>query len=189
LGGDGTVLYSSWLFQRVVPPVASFSLGSLGFLTPFDYSNFRHTLAESFDKGVTARLRMRFECTIMRAIEHSSSEEEESTSEDMLEMRRPPKKMAPDAAGVNAVKDGGVFGVGGKVDLKWADHHTEEYWRIRGDGSKSKEDWVREEEGLNRGHRASESFAVLNELVVVCPPSKNPLPRSCFFLFPLPCYG
>ncbi|TKA69820.1 hypothetical protein B0A55_07508, partial [Friedmanniomyces simplex] len=29
LGGDGTVLYASWLFQRVVPPVMSFALGSL----------------------------------------------------------------------------------------------------------------------------------------------------------------
>src|SRR5690606_6310390 len=33
LGGDGTVLYASWLFQRIVPPVLSFALGSLGFLT------------------------------------------------------------------------------------------------------------------------------------------------------------
>ena len=29
LGGDGTVLYASWLFQRIVPPVLSFALGSL----------------------------------------------------------------------------------------------------------------------------------------------------------------
>jgi len=36
LGGDGTVLYASWLFQRVVPPVLSLALGSLGFLTKFD---------------------------------------------------------------------------------------------------------------------------------------------------------
>ena len=35
LGGDGTVLYTSWLFQRIVPPILSFSLGSLGFLTNF----------------------------------------------------------------------------------------------------------------------------------------------------------
>lgn len=33
LGGDGTVLYASWLFQHVVPPVIPFALGSLGFLT------------------------------------------------------------------------------------------------------------------------------------------------------------
>ena len=29
LGGDGTVLFTSWLFQRIVPPTLSFSLGSL----------------------------------------------------------------------------------------------------------------------------------------------------------------
>ena len=45
------------------------------------------------------------------------------------------------------------------------EHHTDEYWKDRGQGKRS--DWVKEEEVLNRGHRASESFAVLNELVVV----------------------
>jgi len=44
LGGDGTVLFTSWLFQRIVPPVLSFSLGSLGFLTPFRFENFREDL-------------------------------------------------------------------------------------------------------------------------------------------------
>ena len=34
LGGDGTVLNTSWLFQNCpVPPVMPFYLGSLGFLT------------------------------------------------------------------------------------------------------------------------------------------------------------
>jgi NAD+ kinase len=36
LGGDGTVLYASWLFQRKAPPIVPFNLGSLGFLTVFD---------------------------------------------------------------------------------------------------------------------------------------------------------
>ena len=35
LGGDGTVLHASSLFKTTVPPIASFSLGSLGFLLPF----------------------------------------------------------------------------------------------------------------------------------------------------------
>jgi NAD kinase len=37
LGGDGTMLHVSSLYDRpgVVPPVLSFSMGSLGFLTPF----------------------------------------------------------------------------------------------------------------------------------------------------------
>ena len=68
LGGDGTVLYASWLFQRIVPPVLSFALGSLGFLTKFDFDDFRPTLLSAFDKGVTVSLRLRFESTIMRSI-------------------------------------------------------------------------------------------------------------------------
>jgi NAD+ kinase len=67
LGGDGTVLYASWLFQRIVPPVLSFSLGSLGFLTKFEFDDFRSTLGTAFEKGVTVSLRLRFEGTVMRS--------------------------------------------------------------------------------------------------------------------------
>lgn len=67
LGGDGTLLYASWLFQRIVPPVLSFALGSLGFLTKFDYSGFRETLTQAFNEGVTVSLRLRFEGTVMRS--------------------------------------------------------------------------------------------------------------------------
>ena len=66
LGGDGTVLYASWLFQRVVPPVLSFALGSLGFLTKFDFHQYEETLTKAFKDGVTISLRLRFEGTIMR---------------------------------------------------------------------------------------------------------------------------
>lgn len=67
LGGDGTVLYASWLFQRIVPPVLSFALGSLGFLTKFDYGDFQNTLTKAFRDGVTISLRLRFEGTVMRS--------------------------------------------------------------------------------------------------------------------------
>lgn len=33
LGGDGVILHASNLFRGAVPPVVSFNLGSLGFLT------------------------------------------------------------------------------------------------------------------------------------------------------------
>lgn len=33
LGGDGVILHASNLFKGAVPPVVSFNLGSLGFLT------------------------------------------------------------------------------------------------------------------------------------------------------------
>ncbi|CUS08301.1 unnamed protein product [Tuber aestivum] len=71
LGGDGTVLYASWLFQKVVPPVFSFALGSLGFLTKFDFSAFEETLSTAIRDGVTVGLRLRFEGTIMRRIKNN----------------------------------------------------------------------------------------------------------------------
>lgn len=67
LGGDGTVLYASWLFQRIVPPVLSFSLGSLGFLTKFDFHDYHDILTTAFRDGVTVSLRLRFEGTVMRS--------------------------------------------------------------------------------------------------------------------------
>ncbi|KAM7209158.1 ATP NAD kinase [Naviculisporaceae sp. PSN 640] len=67
LGGDGTVLYASWLFQRIVPPVLSFALGSLGFLTKFDFEKYQETLTGAFKEGVSVSLRLRFEATVMRS--------------------------------------------------------------------------------------------------------------------------
>lgn len=67
LGGDGTVLFTSWLFQRIVPPTLSFSLGSLGFLTTFEYDRFRDHLNRVMgDDGMKINLRMRFTCTVYR---------------------------------------------------------------------------------------------------------------------------
>ena len=68
LGGDGTVLYTSCIFQRVVPPILAFSLGSLGFLTNFEYASYKESLDRIMgDTGMRVNLRMRFTCTIYRA--------------------------------------------------------------------------------------------------------------------------
>ncbi|KAG5974209.1 hypothetical protein E4U55_000068 [Claviceps digitariae] len=67
LGGDGTVLFTSWLFQRIVPPVLSFSLGSLGFMTTFEFDKYRSHLNRIMgDDGMKINLRMRFTCTVWR---------------------------------------------------------------------------------------------------------------------------
>ncbi|OJJ42863.1 hypothetical protein ASPZODRAFT_20142 [Penicilliopsis zonata CBS 506.65] len=67
LGGDGTVLFTSWLFQRIVPPVLCFSLGSLGFLTNFEFESYQdHLNAVMGDVGMRVNLRMRFTCTVFR---------------------------------------------------------------------------------------------------------------------------
>lgn len=78
LGGDGTVLYASWLFQRIVPPVMSFALGSLGFLTKFDYEDYENTLTRAFKDGLTVSLRLRFEATIMRSRKKDNADEQHS---------------------------------------------------------------------------------------------------------------
>lgn len=66
LGGDGTVLFTSWLFQRIVPPILSFSLGSLGFLTNFKYDLYREHLNKVLNEGMRVNMRMRFTCTVYR---------------------------------------------------------------------------------------------------------------------------
>ena len=86
LGGDGTVLYTSWLFQRIVPPVLSFALGSLGFLTNFDFADHQRILETSFREGVVVSLRLRFECTIMRSKARLKDPHARSlTSRDLVE--------------------------------------------------------------------------------------------------------
>lgn len=68
LGGDGTVLFTSWLFQRIVPPILSFSLGSLGFLTNFPFNTYKSTLDRIMEgSGMRVNMRMRFTCTVYRA--------------------------------------------------------------------------------------------------------------------------
>lgn len=73
LGGDGTVLFCSWLFQRIVPPVLPFALGSLGFLTNFDFKSYKDVMKSALDDGIRVNLRMRFTATVYRATLPSSS--------------------------------------------------------------------------------------------------------------------
>lgn len=67
-GGDGTVLFASWLFQEKVPPIIPFNMGSLGFLTVFDSTSVEEVVNDNLanDKGIRMNLRMRFSCTIQR---------------------------------------------------------------------------------------------------------------------------
>ncbi|ETO27079.1 hypothetical protein RFI_10051 [Reticulomyxa filosa] len=64
LGGDGTLLHLISLFQseKTVPPVMVFASGSLGFLTPYDFSNYRKHIKQLLKSNtphfVTFRLRL-----------------------------------------------------------------------------------------------------------------------------------
>ncbi|KAL2912295.1 NADH kinase pos5 [Polyrhizophydium stewartii] len=59
LGGDGTILHAASLFPKHVPPILSFSLGSLGFLLPFDFSDHAIALSRMFGGDVPVMDRMR----------------------------------------------------------------------------------------------------------------------------------
>ena len=65
LGGDGTVLYASWMYQRVVPPIIAFHLGSLGFLTVFNFDHHKQIMDKIWQgAGVKVSLRMRLQCQV-----------------------------------------------------------------------------------------------------------------------------
>lgn len=66
MGGDGTLLYASLLFQKSVPPVMAFHLGSLGFLTPFQFDNFQEQVTNVLEGHVALTLRSRLRCMISR---------------------------------------------------------------------------------------------------------------------------
>jgi NAD kinase len=56
LGGDGTLLYASSLFQQSVPPIMAFHLGSLGFLTPFEVDNFEQQITHVLEGEIQTHL-------------------------------------------------------------------------------------------------------------------------------------
>ncbi|XP_041377742.1 NAD kinase-like isoform X2 [Gigantopelta aegis] len=71
LGGDGTLLYVSSLFQTSVPPVMAFNMGSLGFLTPFQIHEFREQISTVLEGNATLILRNRLKCVVCK---HSSTD-------------------------------------------------------------------------------------------------------------------
>ncbi|KAH9006607.1 ATP-NAD kinase [Lactarius hatsudake] len=66
LGGDGTILHASSLFKvGAVPPVLSFSMGTLGFLLPFHVDDFSKALESVFQGKATVLYRMRLSCAFL----------------------------------------------------------------------------------------------------------------------------
>lgn len=73
LGGDGLILHVvSTLFPRAVPPIMPFNMGSLGFLTPFDFRDHARHVSAVFanDEGNNVALRMRLKCAVVRRETH-----------------------------------------------------------------------------------------------------------------------
>ena len=67
-GGDGLLMYCNTMFDdsNAVPPIMSFDFGSLGFLAPFLYSEFREQIDLIFTQPARVTLRTRLECSILR---------------------------------------------------------------------------------------------------------------------------
>ncbi|KAH0589302.1 hypothetical protein H2248_005064 [Termitomyces sp. 'cryptogamus'] len=146
LGGDGTVLFTSWLFQRIVPPVLSFALGSLGFLTNFDFADYHAVMDSALDSGIRVNLRMRFTCTVYRAVSY-----EEGTR------RKAVKKGETGEILMRNVEKGGWEAFEGG----WSGSHN------LGDGKCNAKD----KEIMCFTTRPTETFEVLNDLVVDRGPS------------------
>ncbi|KAK3026355.1 hypothetical protein RJ639_042652 [Escallonia herrerae] len=66
LGGDGTVLWAASMFKGPVPPIVPFSLGSLGFMTPFHSEHYRECLDAIFRGPLSITLRHRLQCHVIR---------------------------------------------------------------------------------------------------------------------------
>ncbi|KAI0066155.1 ATP-NAD kinase [Artomyces pyxidatus] len=147
LGGDGTVLFTSWLFQRIVPPVLPFALGSLGFLTNFDFADHQATMDSALESGIRVNLRMRFTCTVYRAVSRE-------------EMRRSPKSRR------KAVKKGET----GEIMMRNLEKGG---WEALEGGyhNESQNKCSKDKEIMCFTTRPVECFEVLNDLVVDRGPS------------------
>ncbi|KAM4563238.1 NAD kinase isoform 1-T1 [Odontesthes bonariensis] len=66
LGGDGTLLYASSLFQDSVPPVMAFHLGSLGFLTPFNFDSYQSQVTQIIEGNAAIILRSRLKVQVFK---------------------------------------------------------------------------------------------------------------------------
>ncbi|KAI5123867.1 hypothetical protein M0805_005684 [Coniferiporia weirii] len=146
LGGDGTVLFTSWLFQRIVPPVLPFALGSLGFLTNFDFADHRAVMDSAIDNGIRVNLRMRFTCTVYRAV-----------APEPGKGRRAVKKAETGEIMMRNIEKGGWEALEGG----WGE----------GAGAKESKKSAKDKEIMCFTTRPVESFEVLNDLVVDRGPS------------------
>ncbi|XP_047332912.1 NAD(H) kinase 1 [Impatiens glandulifera] len=80
LGGDGTVLWAASMFKGPVPPLVPFSLGSLGFMTPFYSEHYREYLDSILRGPFNISLKHRLQCHVIR----DSAKNEYETEGPML---------------------------------------------------------------------------------------------------------
>ncbi|VDD76419.1 unnamed protein product [Mesocestoides corti] len=82
LGGDGTLLHVASIFQDTVPPILSFHMGSLGFLTPFSFADFPRILRKVYTDGGPCILRSRLCCQVVRGRKTDSASSLSTSSDE-----------------------------------------------------------------------------------------------------------
>lgn len=65
LGGDGTILWVSALYNGPCPPIISFAMGSLGFLTPHDFAEYKEVIAKTTAGDVEIGIRTRLFASVL----------------------------------------------------------------------------------------------------------------------------
>eukprot|EP00112_Aurelia_sp_Birch-Aquarium-sp1_P015742 Seg3511.6 transcript_id=Seg3511.6/GoldUCD/mRNA.D3Y31 product="NAD kinase" protein_id=Seg3511.6/GoldUCD/D3Y31 len=83
LGGDGTLLHASSLFQESCPPIISFHLGTLGFLMPFSFDNFHKAIDQTISENVGLTLRSRLKNQVIENKDTSDDDENVVLSEHL----------------------------------------------------------------------------------------------------------
>lgn len=74
LGGDGTILRAVSMFSNTqVPPVLAFSLGTLGFLLPFNFNEHKEVFQQVLSSRAKCLHRTRLECHVVRSGKRSGS--------------------------------------------------------------------------------------------------------------------
>lgn len=74
LGGDGTILRAVSQFLNFnVPPILSFSMGTLGFLLPFDFEQHKSIIDNVVNNKVQVLKRLRLECHLVNNSFNSNS--------------------------------------------------------------------------------------------------------------------
>ncbi|AMD21337.1 HER058Cp [Eremothecium sinecaudum] len=67
LGGDGTILHAVSMFSHAeVPPVLAFSLGTLGFLLPFKFQEYKSVFESILNSNAKCLHRSRIVCHLVR---------------------------------------------------------------------------------------------------------------------------
>ena len=124
-----------------------FALGSLGFLTNFDFADYKQVMDSAIDNGIRVNLRMRFTCTVYRAV-----------APEPGKSRRAVKKAETGEILMRNIEKGGWEALEGG----WSDAQQQQQQQ-----GKSKKD----KEIMCFTTRPVESFEVLNDLVVDRGPS------------------